>query len=203
MFDADQLLGFLAAVIVLVLVPGPNTVIILAHALIGRAVGFATIAGVELGTLAHTTAVALGLSALLSASPVALIVVKVVGVIYLVVVGIRTFQQDAPQLSKSASLGVFVAFRRALFTNLLNPKVALFFLAFLPQFARPERGHLFLQFMVLGMIVSLVGICFASVLVLAAGSVAEWLRSHESFARLQQRIVGIVLIGLALYLAHG
>src|SRR5947208_3200399 len=75
-FDAHQVLAFLAAVCVLVIVPGPNTMIILAHSLLGRVAGLATVAGVELGTLIHTTAVALGLSALLAASPYALIVVK-------------------------------------------------------------------------------------------------------------------------------
>ncbi|HEY3054506.1 MAG TPA: LysE family translocator, partial [Thermoanaerobaculia bacterium] len=194
---------FLAAVFVLVLVPGPNTMVILAHSLLGRAVGLATVAGVEFGTLVHTTAVALGLSALLSASPFALTVVKLVGVMYLVIAGVKAFRQKAPQFAAAGKhISIVVAFRRALFTNLLNPKSALFFLAFLPQFVHPERGHLFLQFMLLGMMVSLVGICVGSTLVFAAGFVAGWLRRHDSFARWQQRIIGIVLIGVAMYLAR-
>ncbi|HEY8130477.1 MAG TPA: LysE family translocator [Thermoanaerobaculia bacterium] len=202
MFDASQLLGFLAALIVLVLVPGPNTMIILAQGLSGRAAGLATVAGVELGTMVHTLATALGLSALLAASPLAFNAVKFAGVGYLAFIGIRMILQEAPQIAGSSNLPVTVAFRRALVTNLLNPKSALFFLAFLPQFVRSERGHLFLQFVLLGMIVSMVGIIFGSIFAIGAGAVAGWLRRHPSFARQQQRFSGGVLVAVAVWLAR-
>jgi len=201
LFDASQLLGFLAAVMVLVLVPGPNTMIILAQGLSGRAAGLATVAGVELGTMVHTLTAALGLSALLAASPLAFNMVKFAGVAYLAIIGIRTILQEAPQIAGRSNLPVPIAFRRALVTNLLNPKSALFFLAFLPQFVRPARGHVFLQFVLLGMTVSMVGIIFGSTFAIGAGAVAGWLRRHPSFARQQQRVSGGILVTVAIWLA--
>ena len=106
---------------------------------------------------------------------------------YLAIIGIRTILQEAPQIAGRSNLPVPIAFRRALVTNLLNPKSALFFLAFLPQFVRPARGHVFLQFVLLGMTVSMVGIIFGSTFAIGAGAVAGWLRRHPSFARQQQR----------------
>jgi threonine/homoserine/homoserine lactone efflux protein len=128
--------------------------------------------------------------------------VKLAGVLCLSVIGVRTLRQPPPQLSGAPDgLGAVVALRRALLTNLLNPKVALFFLAFIPQIVQPERGPLFLQFVLLGSIVSMAGLSFGSTLALAAGSLAEWLRRHPSFGRWQQRIMGSVLLGLAARLA--
>ena len=202
MFAFSELLAFLAAVLVLVIVPGPNTMIILAQTLGGgRSAGLATVAGVELGTLVHTIAAALGLSALLSTSALAFTAVKFAGVAYLIVIGFRMIRQPAMEVSVTPAVGLVAAFRRALFTNLLNPKVALFFLAFLPQFVHPERGSVFLQFVILGLLLSLVGICLGAILVLVASSLARWLRSHTSWVHLQQRITGGVLIGLGVRLA--
>jgi len=181
------MLEFVLAVIVLVFIPGPNTVIILAQTLGGgRRAGFATIAGVELGTMLHTMAAALGFSALLSASPVAFAIVKFAGVIYLAIVGVRTMFEPPRQIDATKSR----PFRRAFITNVLNPKVAVFFMAFLPQFVRPERGHVFLQFVILGLIVSAVGIVNGLILVMSAFSF-----------HLDKRIVGAILIALAVLLA--
>ena len=192
------MLGFVLAVLVLVLIPGPNTIIILAHALGGgRKAGFATVAGVETGTLFHTIAAALGLSALLSASAIAFSIVKWAGVIYLAVIGIKTILEPPPELANAEAVRYPVAYRRALVTNVLNPKVALFFLAFLPQFVRPERGHVFLQFVTLGLIVSAIGIVNGVMLTLLASLLADWLRRHRGFRQWQQRVVGAILIGLA------
>lgn len=201
MFDSSQLLRFLSAVIVLVLVPGPNTMIILAQGLGGRAAGLATVAGVELGTMVHTLAAALGLAALLSTSPLAFNAVKFAGVAYLIIVGISMIVQEGARISDNVTLHPYLAFRRALITNLLNPRSAIFFLAFLPQFVRPERGRVFVQFVLLGMMVSAVGVCVGSAVALAAGSVAEWLRRHDAFRRWQQRIAGTMMVAVAIWIA--
>ena len=201
MFDRSQLLEFLAAAFVLVLVPGPNTMIILAQGLSGRAAALATVAGVELGTIVHTLAAALGLSALLLTSKLLFNAVKFIGVGYLIVIGVRTFVQQPPKVSEGRTLRPSTAFRRALVTNLLNPKSALFFLAFLPQFVRPERGHVFVQFVLLGMMVSAIGICIGSTLALTAGSLADWLSRNASFQRWQQRVSGTILVTVAVWLA--
>lgn len=188
----------------LVLVPGPNTVIILAHTLgRGRAAGLATVAGVELGTVVHTIAAAVGLSTVLSASAASFAIVKVAGVMYLLVAGIRMLLLRAPQRPSGLApvQDVAVAFRRAFWTNVLNPKVALFFVAFLPQFARPEHGHLVLQFITLGLIVSGVGLSFGSALVLGAGALSLRIRRSPSFDLWQGWITGAIFVGLAVRLA--
>jgi threonine/homoserine/homoserine lactone efflux protein len=202
-FDASQLLSFLAAVVALVLSPGPNTVLILSQTLAGgRAVGLATVAGVEAGTLVHTLAAALGLSAVLSTSALAFDLVKYVGVAYFVVLGVQALRKGSNPPAEVAAprLQLSRAFRRALLTNVANPKVALFFLALLPQFVHAERGAVLVQFLALGLIVSAVGICFGSALALAAGRVNVWLRS-AAYARWESRITGSVFLALGARLA--
>lgn len=204
MFDRAQLIGFVAAVAVLVIVPGPNTILILAHSLGGgRRAGLATVLGVETGTLVHTGAAAFGLSAVLSTSAVAFDLVKYAGAAYLALLGIRALAGRGRVVLVSASpvpMGLSRAFGRAVVTNVLNPKVALFFLALLPQFVRPERGPLVLQFLVLGLVVSAVGLCFGSVLAVAAGTLRRWL-SRDVVARRLERLTGGVLLGLGVRLA--
>jgi threonine/homoserine/homoserine lactone efflux protein len=202
MFEAGQILGFLAAVIVLIVVPGPNTVIILAQSVGGgRAAGLATVAGVEVGTLVHTLAAALGLSALLATSSYAFHTVKLAGAVYLIVIGYRMLRHETIQLASAPQLSAPVAFGRALVTNLLNPKSALFFLAFLPQFVRAEQGNVFLQFVLLGLIVSALGLCFGSTLVMAAGSLRRRFRQNARFDQWLSRIAGCALIGVGIRLA--
>lgn len=203
MFESSQLLGFVAAVLVLVLVPGPNTFLILSQTLAGgRAAGLATVAGIEAGTLVHTLSAALGLSAVLSASALAFEVVKYAGVAYLVALGVQALRNGghSPVGLAAPRAELPRAFRRALLTNVVNPKVALFFLALLPQFVHPERGGVIVQFLVLGLIVSAVGVCFGSLLACAASRVSAWFR-NEAYARWQRRLTGSVLLALGARLA--
>jgi len=128
--------------------------------------------------------------------------VKYVGACHLAFLGLRALLQKehSPEGSKSTGIGLARAFWRAVLTNVSNPKVALFFLALLPQFVRPERGNLFLQFVTLGLIVAAMGLSFSSVLAVTAGSVSAWLR-NPWFARWQGRLTGSVLLGLGVRLA--
>jgi threonine/homoserine/homoserine lactone efflux protein len=204
-FDSGQLAGFLAAVAVLVIVPGPNTILILAHgASGGRPAGLATVLGVETGTLIHTGAAALGLSAVLSTSALAFDLLKYAGAAYLALLGLRALRGHGTSLARVSGgrLRLSQAYWRAALTNILNPKVAVFFLALLPQFVHPERGHLVLQFVVLGLMVSGVGLCFGSLLALAAGTLSAWLR-RDAVARWQGRLTGTVLLALGVRLAWG
>lgn len=203
MFDGAQLLGFVAAVTILVLIPGPNTVLILSNTISGgRKAGLATVLGVETGTLVHTVASALGLSALLAASATAFDTLKYAGAAYLAYLGVRAFlERDQPLLGPSAArMGPARAYRSAVLTNVLNPKVALFFLALLPQFVRPERGNLVLQIFTLGAIVSGVGSVFAILLVLGTSSVGGLMKNAAFIRRLRQ-VTGFVLLGLGVRLA--
>ena len=200
MSDLRHLLDFAAAVLVLVLVPGPNTIIILAQGLGGRGAGLATVAGVELGTMVHTMTAAVGAAAVLSTSTLAFNVVKFSGVVYLILIALKTMFSTAPGITAMNASCKSVAFRRALATSVLNPKTAVFFFTFLPQFVRPDRGHPFLQFVVLGAIVSVVGLCVGSVLALAATAIARWLSAHTRFARWHPRLMGVALLLIALRL---
>jgi threonine/homoserine/homoserine lactone efflux protein len=203
MFDSTQLMGFTAAAAVLIVIPGPNTMLILAHTMSGgRSAGLATALGVETGTLVHTVAAALGLSAVLSTSVLAFDAVKYVGAAYLAWLGLRALLggDEAPPESSPKVLGPWSAYWRAVLTNVLNPKAALFFLALLPQFVRPERGHVVLQFLALGLIVVVMGLSFGSALAVLAATVSARLR-EPGFARWQRRLTGTVLLGLGVRLA--
>ena len=204
MFDSAQLAGFVMAVAVLVLVPGPNTMLILAHSLgAGRRAGLATVLGVETATLVHTGAGALGFSAVLSTSALAFEVLKYVGAGYLIFLGLRALLGRGHSFVASTGamrLRLSQAYGRAFLTNVLNPKVALFFLALLPQFVNPERGHIALQFFILGFTVSAVGLCFGSALAVAAAAISDWL-GQGAVVRWQERLTGSVLFGLGVRLA--
>jgi threonine/homoserine/homoserine lactone efflux protein len=202
MLDAPGLAAFVMAVIVLVLVPGPNTMVILAHALSGtRRVALATVAGVETGTLVHTLTAALGVSVLLSMQPRAFIVLKLAGASFLLFLAWRTLADQEPPFAVAARIGPADAYRRALLTNVLNPKSALFFLAFLPQFVDTGRGHVFLQFMMLGAIVSLVGSVIGGAMALGAAAFTRWLQRHRQFWKWQRRATAVILAGTGLRLA--
>lgn len=204
MFDGSQLLGFLSAAALLVLTPGPNTVLILAHSGAGgRAAGLATVLGVETATLVHTGAAALGLSAMLSGFPAAFAAVEHAGACYLAWLGLtalRSAGRGTGPLGRVAAMRPPRAYRRALLTNLLNPRVGVFFLAFLPQFVRPERGQVAAQFVVLGLLVSALGLTSGALLALAAGSPGSWLRSPAVW-RWQQRLAGLLLVAFSVRLA--
>jgi len=183
--------------------PGPNTVLILAHSIGGgRRAGLATVAGVELGTLAHTAAAALGLSALLSRSALAFEVVRLVGASVLVILGaLELLREGEPTSAAAPVLSVRRAFVRALVGNLLNPKVAIFFLAFLPQWVDPAHGTMVAQVLVLGAIVSAIGWLSGSMLALTAGAFAAELGRRDRFQRWRRRVGGFALTGLGLWMA--
>jgi threonine/homoserine/homoserine lactone efflux protein len=179
--DTSQLAGFVVAAAVLVIVPGPNTVLILAQSLAGgRGAGLATVLGVETGTIVHTLAAALGLSAVLLTSSAAFEALRYSGAAYLMFLGLRALiaGERAPIASApAAALTPPRAYARAVATNVLNPNVAVFFLALLPQFVHAERRHVASQFAVLGAILGAMGLVVGSLLALTAVRVSHWLRS--------------------------
>lgn len=211
LFDAQTLLSFLAAAVVLVILPGPGTAWIIAQAFAGGVRrGLLAGLGLEVATLLHALAAGLGLSALLATSALAYEVVKYLGAAYLIWLGIKAWrgsdaavQQDddavAPGMSAREVSGRSV-FLRSVLTGVLNPKVALFFLAFLPQFVQPERGWVWLQFLILGALLALVGFCNDLVLSLAVGRFRRRLSGGTS-GRWLQRVTGGLFIGLGLRLA--
>ena len=205
-FDTTTLLTYLAAAALLVVVPGPGTAWILGQSVAGGIRrGFVAALGLETAPLLHALAASLGLSALLATSAVAYEVVKYAGAAYLVWLGFRAWREgrDGQQNLRPAA-GPWRArtvYLHSVVTGVLNPKVALFFLAFLPQFVHPERGLAWLQFLVLGALLSVIGFAHSCMLALAAGKIGNGVARSTRLARWRQRMLGTVFIGLGLRLA--
>src|SRR5215813_1047828 len=153
MFDGHRFVLFLVAAAVLAATPGPGIFYVLARTLGGgRREGFASSFGTLFGGLFHVFAAALGVSAILAASALAFHTVKYAGAAYLVFLGIKMIRSRNTELPAETARPKGSAFRQGILTEALNPKTALFFLSFIPQFIAPERGHIFFQFAVLGIL---------------------------------------------------
>jgi threonine/homoserine/homoserine lactone efflux protein len=162
----------------------------------GRRAGLASVAGIHLGTLVHVTAAAAGLSAVIVASAVAFSIVKYAGAAYLVYVGVRKLLESEPLVRPERHpQALRRAFAQGVVVNVLNPKTALFFLAFVPQFVQPHRGGVWSQVLVLGLIFVALGLVSDSLYALAAGTVARFLRRRRRAMRYGS---GAVFIGLGI-----
>lgn len=202
MFDAHRLLLFLAAALLLAITPGPGIFYVLARSLAGgKREGILSSLGTFVGGLFHVFAAALGLSAILAASAVAFHTVKYAGAAYLVWLGIRMIRTRNAEMTVEAASPSERAFRQGILTEVLNPKTALFFLSFIPQFVAPAHGHLFFQFALLGSIS--VGLNTAADLVVVgmASPLERKLKNSLRFRRRQRTASGIGMIGLGAYLA--
>ena len=190
---------FVVASVVLLLTPGPAVLYIVARSVEqGRAAGLVSVLGIHLGTIVHITAAAIGLSALLVSSALAFALVKYLGAAYLIWIGIRTLMakeiaSDAPEVPAEPLRRVF---RDGFVVNLFNPKTAIFFLAFLPQFVDPARGPLHWQILALGLTFMGLGMISDGMFALAAGTAGEFLRRNRRFLRLQRWFAGTSFIGL-------
>jgi threonine/homoserine/homoserine lactone efflux protein len=202
MFDSSILITFLVASVAIIIAPGPAQALVLTRTLgEGRAAGAMTAIGLNVGTLAHAFAAALGLSAVLATSAMAFGVVKYVGAAYLIYLGIRALRAQDAEPERVEGVRAGAMFWRAAVTGALNPKVAVFFLAFLPQFVAPERGSAFWQFVILGAIVAALDVIYELILVWAVGALRGRVLGSRRFARWRQRVTGAVLIGLGARLA--
>jgi threonine/homoserine/homoserine lactone efflux protein len=190
---------FVAAALVLLLTPGPAVLYIVARSIDqGRRAGLVSMLGVHAGTLVHIAAAAAGVSALLAASATAFGIVKYLGAAYLIYLGVRKLVHRAPVTSVDAPAPRRLrrAFLDGVVVNVLNPKTALFFLAFLPQFVDVSRGHVGAQTLMLGVIFVLLGIVTDGSYALTAGTAAHWLRGHPSFLSREPWVSGSMYIGL-------
>jgi threonine/homoserine/homoserine lactone efflux protein len=194
------LLVFALAASVLVAIPGPNHIYIVTRSIAqGRRIGLASAFGVETGTLVHISAATVGLSALVASSAVAFDTLRYAGAAYLAYLGIRALlRDDAIELDGGAAPpSARRAYLDGVLVNVLNPKVALFFLAFLPQFVDPARGATSTQILVLGLVVFAIATTSDVIYALAAGALGGWLRSRPAFVRVQRYVTGCVYLGLA------
>jgi len=203
-FVDPALLGlFVVAALLLLLTPGPAVLYIVTRSIDeGRRAGLASVLGVHVGTLVHVGAAAAGLSAVLAASSVAFASVKYLGAAYLVYLGVRRLLDrrtavvaggGPPRLRRAFADGVVV--------NVLNPKTALFFLAFLPQFVDVARGQVGAQVLGLGAVFVALGLLTDGCYALGAGSAAAWLRRRPGVRRSERWISGTMYIGLGLVAA--
>jgi threonine/homoserine/homoserine lactone efflux protein len=197
---SETLLLFSLAALALVAVPGPNLVYIATRSVSeGRRAGVASALGVETGTLVHITAAAVGLSALLASSATAFELVRYAGAAYLVFLGVRTLlrrEQHPLGTAATASPRLGRAYVEGVLVNVLNPKVALFFLAFLPQFVDPARGSAAEQILILGLILCALGCIVDMAYAFAAGALGGWLRGRPGFARRQAFVTGSIYVAL-------
>jgi threonine/homoserine/homoserine lactone efflux protein len=190
---------FVVAALALLLVPGPAVVYIVARSIHeGRRAGLASVVGIHVGTLVHIAAATLGLSAVIASSAVAFTAVKVAGAIYLVALGLWTlFSRHAePDVALEGEQNLRRAFAQGIVVNVLNPKTALFFLAFLPQFVDPNAARPALQIAFLGFLFALLGLVTDSIWALAAGTAGGVLRRSRRFVRAQRYVTGTVYVGL-------
>lgn len=193
--DSTAVWLFCGAALALLAIPGPAVLyIVVQSAEQGRRVGLASVAGIHLGTLVHVAAATAGLSALIVASAVAFSVVKYAGAAYLVYLGVRKLLERTPpeQLERQRE-PLNRAFFRGIVVNVLNPKTALFFLAFLPQFVDRERGDVWSQVLVLGLLFIGLGLVTDSLYALGAGTIGGLLRRRREALRYG---TGVVYIGL-------
>ncbi len=197
----SSLVLFMTGAMLLLLVPGPAVLYITSRSIgLGRAAGLVSAMGIAVGTLVHVAAATLGLSALLVSSASAFTLVKYAGAAYLIYLGIRTLRGgDAATLDPSRDpVSLHRVFGQGVLVNLLNPKTALFFLAFLPQFVDPSRGHATLQIFELGVLFALMGWMSDSVWALVSGTFAEHIRGSVRLRSTQRKVSGGALIALGL-----
>jgi threonine/homoserine/homoserine lactone efflux protein len=200
--DTHRFLLFLAAALLLAATPGPGIFYVLARTLAGgRREGFQSSFGTFFGGLFHVFAAALGVSAMLAASALAFHTVKYVGAAYLVFLGINMIRSRNAELLTETAAPQGSALRQGILTEALNPKTALFFLSFIPQFIAPERGHIFLQFAILGIISVALNTVADLLVVSLAAPLERKLKSSARFRRTQRTASGLGMISLGAYLA--
>ena len=188
----------------LILAPGPDMFYVMTRGMAhGRRAGIVSAIGVVCGILVHTTAAAFGLTLLLQTSAFAFLVVKFIGAIYLLYLGIQAWRDKSTfRLQTSASIAKSSAlFWQGVLSNVLNPKIAIFFLAFLPQFVDKGSSHVTLQMAFLGIMFAGFGLCFLLIVGYSSGTIGRWLMDRPRYAQFFQRLAGGILIGLGIRLA--
>jgi threonine/homoserine/homoserine lactone efflux protein len=195
--------AFAAASFAIIIIPGPAVLFIINRSVAdGRRVGLASVAGIELGSFVHVLAATLGLSAIIATSAVAFTVVKVLGAGYLILTGIRTLlTRPAPIDTTRPAVAATRAFRQGVLVNILNPKVALFFLSFLPQFIDTGRGSAATQALILGTVFCLVGFLSDGAYAMGASALRGVLLRGRSLPFVQRYVAGSVFIGLGVVAA--
>lgn len=204
MIDPATLLTYCAIVLGFVFIPGPATLLTLARASTsGIKVGIATGAGITAGDIIHTVFAVVGISAIIAASVTLFSIIKYAGAAYLFYLGIKAILDKTPTMpgQDQIRLSASQAFRQGILAEVLNPKTALFFLAFLPQFVHPENGAVFMQLMILGVLFAVLGFVSTIVFAVGAGGLGAFVRRHPVVLKWQSKVVGGIYCGLGVRLA--
>jgi threonine/homoserine/homoserine lactone efflux protein len=206
MFDSTRVVLFLTAALLLAIAPGPGMLYVLARSLAGgKREGVLSALGTFLGGMVHVFAAALGISIILAKSAIAFSAVKYVGAAYLCFLGVRMILDARKENGTVDAIPTTGARRNPLWqgvaTEVLNPKTALFFLSFIPQFVNRGAGHVFLQFVALGTISVMMNTTADLIVIAMAGPLGNRIRSSATFRRRQRTVTGAIMIGLGSYLA--
>jgi RhtB (resistance to homoserine/threonine) family protein len=206
MFGIENYFGFIAAGILLNITPGADTMYILTRSVAqGRRAGVVSVLGIATGLIVHIIGAACGLSILLKTSTSLFTLLKFAGAGYLVFLGFQMLRHKATVFEQPQDPGEPMRLRRiyrqGVVTNVLNPKVALFFLSFLPQFVHPESAHSFMPFLILGSTFLITGTAWCLFLAYAASMMTAGLRRHSQAGKFLHKLSGLVFVGLGLQLA--
>ncbi|WP_026330282.1 LysE family translocator [Caldimonas manganoxidans] len=204
MLTPEQFFGFLLAAVLITVSPGPDNLMVLGMGISkGRRHGVAFGLGCALGCLSHTALAVVGVSAVIAASPMAFSVLKIVGGLYLIWLGVQALRSRGSAQVVRDGLGeasLRRLFFKGVFANAINPKVVLFFLSFLPQFVLPARGHVGWQMAQLGVVFTLQAAILFSLLGLFSGVIGQWLHKAPRIGLWLDRVAGAVFVGLGLRL---
>lgn len=204
MLSSETLITFFTASILLGLAPGPDNIFVLTQsALRGRSAGISVMLGLCTGLIGHSLAVAFGVAVIFQTSTLAFSILKYIGAGYLVYLAWQAFRASAEELTNSSNgeLKHWKLYRRGIIMNITNPKVSIFFLAFLPQFADPSKGPIWIQLLLLGGLFIIATLLVFGSIALLAGTLGQWLSRSPRTQPLLNKLTGIVFIGLALKLA--
>lgn len=203
LLSTETVLTFMLASVLLSFSPGPDNIFVLMQSAIhGRKAGFIVTLGLCTGLVFHTLAVALGVAVIFQVSEVAFVALKVIGAVYLVYLAWLSFKAGAAALSETppARLSALALYKRGVFMSLTNPKLAIFFMAFLPQFANPQLGSLTMQLLQLGGLFIIAGFSVMSCIAYLSGTISHWFKESASAQSIINKLAGVVFVGLAIKL---
>ncbi|MDF7808310.1 LysE family translocator [Pontiellaceae bacterium B12219] len=204
MLDSETILTFWIASTLLALAPGPDNIFVLTQSAVhGKSAGIVTTLGLLTGVLVHTCAVAFGIAVIFQTSETAFSVLKYIGSAYLFYLAWKAFRAkgQAIEADGEGRIKLRKLYVRGIIMNVTNPKVSIFFLAFLPQFAEPERGSMVLQFLELGGLFIIAGMSVFFMISFLAGSLGQWLNRSSRAQLVLNKVAGVVFVGLALKIA--
>jgi threonine/homoserine/homoserine lactone efflux protein len=204
MIPIETLAAFFAASTLLALAPGPDNIFVLTQsALRGKGAGLMVMLGLCTGLIVHSTAVALGVAVIFQTSMIAFTALKMVGAAYLVYLALQAIRASPTEIKgeKNGETSYRKLYFRGIIMNITNPKVSIFFLAFLPQFANPARGPISIQMLLLGAVFILSTILIFGGIALLAGTLGQWLNRSDRVQKAMNRLAGTVFVALALKLA--